>query len=37
MARTITHSSSGGTGNKLLTSCSALAGFDPIAPAMKPR
>src|SRR5664279_1911156 len=33
MARTITHSSSGRTGKKLLTSCSALAGFEPIAPA----
>ena len=37
MARTITHSSSAGTGKKLLTSCSDLAGFDAIAPAMKPR
>ena len=37
MARTITHSSSGATGKKLVTSCSALAGFDAIAPAMKPR
>ncbi len=31
MARTITHSSSGGTGKKLAISCSAFAGFDPIA------
>ena len=37
IARTIPHSSSGGTGNRPITSCSAFVGLEPIAPAMKPR